>query len=58
LQYVVRTRTKDLLVLVPRTNPERFQVDDAVWCSWSAEDVYLFSARQANIVMAAPSATA
>jgi hypothetical protein len=33
-------------------------VDDAVWCSWSAEDVYLFSARQANIVMAAPSATA
>ena len=58
LQYVVRTRTKDLLVLVPRTNPERFQVDDSVWCSWAAEDVYLFSARQANIVMAAPSATA
>ncbi|NBT21250.1 MAG: ABC transporter ATP-binding protein [Actinobacteria bacterium] len=58
LQYVVRTRTKDLLVLVPRTNPERFQVDDPVWCSWSAEDVYLFSARQANIVLAAPAATA
>ncbi|MEY3467846.1 MAG: hypothetical protein RL532_1153 [Actinomycetota bacterium] len=57
LQYVVRTRTKDLLVLVPRTNPERFQVDDPVWCSWSAEDVYLFSARQANIVLAAPTAT-
>ena len=56
LQYVVRTATRDLLVLVPRTNPERFQVDDAVWCSWAAEDVYLFSARQAQIVMAAPSA--
>ncbi|NBO80624.1 MAG: ABC transporter ATP-binding protein [Actinobacteria bacterium] len=58
LQYVVRTRTKDLLVLVPRTNPERFQLDDSVWCSWAAEDVYLFSARQANIVLAAPTATA
>ncbi len=58
LQYVVRTGSKDLLVLVPRTNPERFQVDDVVWCTWSAEDVYLFSARQASVVMAAPSATA
>jgi len=57
LQYVVRTRTKDLLVLVPRTNPERFQVDDQVWCTWAAEDVYLFSARQANIVLAAPATT-
>jgi hypothetical protein len=47
-----------MLVLVPRTNPERFQVDDPVWCSWAAEDVYLFSARQANIVLAAPTATA
>ena len=52
LQYVVRTRTRDLLVLVPRTNPARFALDDSVWCSWSAEDVYLFSARQASVVMA------
>ena len=58
LQYVVRTANRDLLVLVPRTNPERFAVDDPVWCSWSAEDVYLFSARQASVVMAAPSANA
>jgi spermidine/putrescine transport system ATP-binding protein len=55
LQYVVRTRTRDLLVLVPRTNPARFALDDSVWCSWSAEDVYLFSARQASVVMASPS---
>ncbi len=57
LQYVVRTRTRDLLVLVPRTNPARFALDDSVWCSWSAEDVYLFSARQASVVMASPSST-
>jgi len=57
LQYVVRTRTRDLLVLVPRTNPARFALDDSVWCSWSAEDVYLFSARQASVVMASPSGT-
>jgi len=56
LQYVVRSGNKDLLVLVPRTNPERFKVDDEVWCSWSADDVYLFSARQAEVVMAAPAA--
>ena len=57
LQYVVRTRTRDLLVLVPRTNPARFALDESVWCSWSAEDVYLFSARQASVVMASPSGT-
>ena len=57
LQYVVRTRTRDLLVLVPRTNPARFALDDSVWCSWAAEDVYLFSARQASVVMASPSGT-
>ena len=54
LQYVVRSAHRDLLVLVPRTNPARFAVDDRVWCSWSAEDVYLFSARQADVVMASP----
>ena len=54
LQYVVRSAHRDILVLVPRTNPARFAVDDRVWCSWSAEDVYLFSARQADVVMASP----
>ncbi len=54
LQYVVRTDHRDVLVMVPRTNPARFAVDDRVWCSWSAEDVYLFSARQADVVMATP----
>jgi hypothetical protein len=25
---------------------------DEVWCSWAPEEVYLFSARQADVVMA------
>jgi hypothetical protein len=54
LQYVVRAKGRDILVMVARTNPSRFALGEAVWCSWSAEDVYLFSARQASVVMAAP----
>jgi hypothetical protein len=27
-------------------------VGEDVWCSWSADDVYLFSARQADVVLA------
>ena len=54
-EQIAAIETRDLLVLVPRTNPARFALDDSVWCSWSAEDVYLFSARQASVVMASPS---
>lgn len=52
LQYVVSAGSRDLLVQVPRTNPSRFNVGDQVWCSWPAEDVYLFSARQLDLVLA------
>ena len=52
LQYVVTAGSRDLLVQVSRTDPSRFAVGDSVWCSWSAEDVYLFSARQADLVLA------
>ena len=54
LQYVVRAKGRDILVMVARTNPSRFALGETVWCTWSAEDVYLFSARQAHVVMAAP----
>ena len=54
LQYVVSAKARDILVMVARTNPARFALGETVWCSWSAEDVYLFSARQASVVMAAP----
>ncbi|MFM9085178.1 MAG: ABC transporter ATP-binding protein [Acidimicrobiia bacterium] len=52
LQYVVTAGDRDVLVLAPRTNPNRFAVGDDVWCTWSADDVYLFSARQADVVLA------
>ncbi|MEY3267154.1 MAG: hypothetical protein RJA15_1600, partial [Actinomycetota bacterium] len=42
----------DLLVLSPRTSTPRPALGDDVWCSWAAEEVYLFSARQASVVMA------
>ena len=52
LQYVVTAGSRDLLVQVSRTDPSRFAVGDSVWCTWSADDVYLFSARQADLVLA------
>jgi hypothetical protein len=39
------------LVLTPRAHAARLQQGDNVSCHWSADDVYLFSARQADIVM-------
>jgi len=52
LQYVVTAGERDLLVLSPRTSTPRPALGDDVWCSWAAEEVYLFSARQASVVMA------
>ena len=52
LQYVVTSGDRDILVLTPRANANRFHSGDEVYCTWSADDVYLFSARQADIVMA------
>ncbi|MBU3689903.1 MAG: spermidine/putrescine ABC transporter ATP-binding protein [Acidimicrobiales bacterium mtb01] len=52
LQYVVHAADRDVLVLTPRANASRLHAGDSVWASWSADDVYLFSSRQADIVMA------
>lgn len=54
LQYVVTVKDRDVLVLSPRTNANRPALGDWVWCSWASEEVYLFSARQAQVVMAEP----
>jgi spermidine/putrescine transport system ATP-binding protein len=54
LQYVVSAGDRDLIVMSPRTNPNRPALGDSVWCSWAPEEVYLFSARQAGVVMAEP----
>jgi len=52
LQYVVSTGERDIIVLVPRDSRSiRHPLGETVWCSWPADDVYLFSARQAHIVM-------
>ena len=66
LQYVVTTSShREIVVLAPRPTGSRIGVGDHVWCTWSAEDVYQFSDRQAKLVLpegltatAAPETTA
>jgi spermidine/putrescine transport system ATP-binding protein len=58
LQYVVRSGNKDLLVLSPRATAARLAPGDDVWCTWSADDVYCFTDRQADLVLADPAAEA
>jgi spermidine/putrescine transport system ATP-binding protein len=57
LQYVVRSAAKDVLVLSPRATAARLAPGDEVWCSWSADDVYCFTDRQADLVLADPTTT-
>lgn len=54
LQYVVLAGSRELLVLTPRSHRARFEVGDTVWASWVSDDVYQFSDRQADLVMAEP----
>ncbi len=54
LQYVVRTGSRDVLVLSPRANAPRLVMGDAVWCTFTSADVYSFSAAQAALVLAEP----
>ena len=53
LQYVVEANGREIVVLSPRADgSSRFGVGDPVWATWSADDVYQFSDRQADIVLA------
>ena len=54
LQYVVRTGSRDVLVLTPRANAPRLGLGDEVWCTFTPADVYSFSAAQASLVLAEP----
>jgi spermidine/putrescine transport system ATP-binding protein len=54
LQYVIRTPTRDVLVLSPRSGAPRLAAGDAAWLTWSSDDIYLFSDRQADLVLAEP----
>ena len=51
LQYVVTAGHRELIVLTPRASGSRLDLGDDVWCSWSADDVYEFSDRQADLVL-------
>ena len=58
LQFVVRTDKRDLVVLLPRQQAPKMMPGERVWCQWGSDDVYAFSARQASLVIADPSAEA
>jgi spermidine/putrescine transport system ATP-binding protein len=51
LQYVVRTAQRDVISILPRQGAPRLAPGDDVWCHWAAEDVYMFSAAQAELVL-------
>jgi spermidine/putrescine transport system ATP-binding protein len=51
LQYVVTTGTREIVALAPRATGSRLGVGDDVWCTWTDDDVYQFSDRQADIVL-------
>ncbi|HEY5422620.1 MAG TPA: TOBE domain-containing protein, partial [Ilumatobacteraceae bacterium] len=56
LQYVVRNKFRDVIVLLPRGKAPSLLPGDSVWCHWSAHDVYQFSAAQESLVLAEPAA--
>jgi spermidine/putrescine transport system ATP-binding protein len=51
MQYVVKSGDRDIVVMAPRSASSRFALGDSVWCTWSADDVYQFSDRQADLVL-------
>jgi hypothetical protein len=51
LQYVVQTATRTVVVLTPRAQAARLHAGDRVWATWPADDIYMFSAAQADLVM-------
>jgi spermidine/putrescine ABC transporter ATP-binding subunit len=56
LQFVVRSRARDVVALLPRQKAPKLRPGDPVWCQWSADDVYQFSADQESLVITEPAA--
>jgi spermidine/putrescine transport system ATP-binding protein len=54
LQFVVRSPARDVVALLPRQKAPKLRPGDPVWCQWSADDVYQFSADQEGLVLAEP----
>jgi spermidine/putrescine transport system ATP-binding protein len=54
IQFVVRAGEHDLIARLPRHQAPKLLPGEAVWCTWSAEHAYVFSAEQADRVLADP----
>jgi spermidine/putrescine transport system ATP-binding protein len=55
IQFVITAPDgKEMLSRVPRTKAPRLLPGASVWCSWEDEHTYVFSADQADIVLADP----
>jgi len=57
MQYVVRCEDgQEVLCRQPRDRARKLAPGDDVWCTWSPDDVRLFSANQTALVLADPAA--
>ena len=55
IQFVIVTPgRKEILARLPRPRAPRLDVGSEVWCAWNAEHTHVFSADQADIVLADP----
>ena len=55
IQFVIMTPgRKEILARLPRPRAPRLDVGSEVWCAWAAEHTHVFSADQADIVLADP----
>jgi spermidine/putrescine transport system ATP-binding protein len=55
LQFVVRTESEsDLIARLPRHQAPKLVPGDPVWCAWSPEHAYVFSADQSDRVIIDP----
>ena len=55
IQFVVSAgEGREILARLPRTRAPRLETGQSVWCSWNADHTYLFTADQADLVLADP----
>ncbi len=58
IQFVVRDGERELLSRQPRHAAVRVRPGEPVWCTWAPAEAYLFSDRQAGLVLADPASDA
>jgi spermidine/putrescine transport system ATP-binding protein len=59
IQFVVMTpRQKEILCRMPRPRAPKLEVAGDVWCVWDADQVHVFDAGQADVVLVDPAADA